>query len=44
VSLSNHSKALTNDECCEYVLIRVQLNEDETFHILTVVSEEHVAT
>ncbi len=37
VSLSNHSKAKTSDECCEYVVIRVQLNEnDETVHIFTV--------
>jgi hypothetical protein len=44
VSLSNHSNASTYDECCEYVVIRVQSNEDETFHILTVASREHVAT
>ncbi len=45
VSLSNHSNPYTHDECCEYVVIRVQFNEnDETFHILTVVSGEHVAT
>ncbi len=44
VSLSNHSNATTPDECCEYVVIRVQSNEDETLHILTVASEEHVAT
>ena len=44
VSLSNHSNVLTSDECCEYVLKRVQSNEDETFHILTVSSAEHVAT
>jgi hypothetical protein len=36
--------AKTHDECCEYVVIRVQLNEDETFHILTVASSEPVAT
>ena len=28
VSLSNHSKAATPNECCEYVVIRVQFNEE----------------
>jgi hypothetical protein len=42
--LSNHSKSATSNECCEYVVIRVQSNEDKTFHILTLLSEEHVAT
>jgi len=37
--------ANTIDECCEYVVIRVKLNrKDETIHILTVLSSEHVAT